>query len=396
MDEYLKKVAVPQVREILTHYGDVAVLWWDTPVDMTKERADLFQPLLTLQPGIITNNRLSDAYKGDFSTPEQHIPATGLDYDWETCMTMNDTWGYKSYDQNWKSSEMLIRNLIDIASKGGNYLLNVGPTAEGQIPAPSVERLKAIGDWMKLHGEAIYGTTASPFHRLPWGRCTKKLHDLGATLYFHLFNWPKNGQLRIPGLLSNVQSARLLDGGKELPLKREVNGWMIEVPAQAPNPVATVVVLEISGPLQVDSILIKQTQDGNLHLPAEMADIHSDFFGEHAQLTGPPDHPHIGNWTDARAYVEWVFTIDQPGTFQVFAQVAAMENTAVTVEDGDHKLTADIPATGGMELFPRISLGQIKIEPDGEHRLRIRPVKEGWRPIALRTIELIRVEPQVK
>ncbi len=176
MDEYIDKVAVPQVREILTNYGEFpAVLWWDTPTDMNKERADKLIELLKLKPGIIHNNRLGGGYKGDTETPEQYIPATGYPgRDWETCMTMNDTWGFKSYDHNWKPTETLIRNLVDIASKGGNYLLNVGPTAEGEIPAPSIERLKEVGAWMKVNGEAIYGTTASPFKRLPWGRCTKQ------------------------------------------------------------------------------------------------------------------------------------------------------------------------------------------------------------------------------
>ena len=138
MDDYIDKVAVPQVREILTHYGEFpAVLWWDTPTDMNKERAEKLLPLLKLKPGIIHNNRLGGGYKGDTETPEQFIPATGYPgRDWETCMTMNDTWGFKSYDHNWKSTETLIRNLVDIASKGGNYLLNVGPTSEGLIPGP--------------------------------------------------------------------------------------------------------------------------------------------------------------------------------------------------------------------------------------------------------------------
>ena len=120
-------------------------------------------------------NKSDQAYSGDFGTPEQEIPATGMPgVDWESCMTMNDTWGFRSDDQNWKSTESLIRNIIDIASKGGNYLLNIGPTAEGQIPAPSVERLAGIGAWMKKNGESIYGTQASPFAETPWGRCTQK------------------------------------------------------------------------------------------------------------------------------------------------------------------------------------------------------------------------------
>jgi alpha-L-fucosidase len=168
MDEYIRKVAVPQVTEILTHYGPIAVLWWDTPCEMNQVRADQLIGLLKLQPGIIHNNRLGGGYKGDTETPEQFIPATGYPgRDWETCMTLNDTWGYKSYDNNWKSTETIVRNLVDIASKGGNYLLNVGPTSEGLIPAPSVELLKAVGAWMKVNSQAIYATTASPFKRLP-------------------------------------------------------------------------------------------------------------------------------------------------------------------------------------------------------------------------------------
>ena len=175
MDDYLKNIAMPQVREILSNYGPIAVLWWDTPVDITRECAEQFLPLLKLQPGIITNNRLGGGFPGDSETPEQFVPPTGFPgRDWETCMTMNDTWGFKSNDHNWKSLETLIRNLVDIASKGGNYLLNVGPTAEGQIPAPSVDRLKAIGRWLKVNGEAIHGTSASPFKRLAWGRCTTR------------------------------------------------------------------------------------------------------------------------------------------------------------------------------------------------------------------------------
>jgi alpha-L-fucosidase len=137
MSQYIDEVAVPQVKELLTNYGPIAVFWWDTPTDMTDEFAEKLNSLLSLQPNIITNDRLKRPnFPGDYKTPEQRIPnLSELDgKDWETCMTMNETWGYKSYAHNWKSTETLVRNLIDIASKGGNYLLNVGPKADGTIP----------------------------------------------------------------------------------------------------------------------------------------------------------------------------------------------------------------------------------------------------------------------
>ena len=169
-------------------------------------------------------------------------------------MTMNDHWGYNSHDQNWKSSETLIRMLIDITSKGGNFLLNVGPTAEGEIPPPSVERLAAIGRWMKVNGESIYGTIASPFKALAWGRCTQRpLPDGGTRLYLHVFDWPKDGMLAIPGLLNEPRRAFLLAGDREasLGVARKEDAVTVFLNGPAPDPTAAVVVLDIIGKPEV-------------------------------------------------------------------------------------------------------------------------------------------------
>ena len=247
-----------QLKEIVTKY-DPAVLWFDGEwVNWWTEPdgKDLYQYVRSLKPGILINNRVGKGrrgmqgmnkedqeYAGDFGTPEQQIPAGGIPgVDWESCMTMNNTWGYKSYDDNWKPGETLIRNVIDTASKGGNYLLNVGPTAEGVIPAPSVERLAAIGRWMKVNGESIYGTTASPFKaQLPWGRATSK----DGKLYLHVFNWPADGVLNVPGYAAKVARAYMLaDPKAKLTTETGTDGLRIRVPADAPDPVATVIVLE--------------------------------------------------------------------------------------------------------------------------------------------------------
>lgn len=388
MDDYIREIAAPQVKEILSNYGKLGVLWWDTPVDMTKERADALLPLLALQPHIITNDRLGGGYSGDLGTPEQHIPATGTPgRDWETCMTMNNTWGFKSNDHNWKPTETLIRNLCDIASKGGNYLLNVGPTPLGEIPEPSVERLKDVGKWMKVNGDSIYGTTASPFSRLAWGRCTKKLTDSGATLYLHVFDWPRDGKLVVPGLRNKVRRASLLATGAKLKTKSGGEGVTIRVPAEATDPIATVVVLEVKGKLDIEKVLPGQAADGTLTLAADLADIHGQ-----AQVETIDGQSSIGWWTNAGDFVSWSFKVSKPGRFDVTATVATpAASSRFEIVVGDQKLPAEVASTGSYQTFKTVKLGTLDLKR-GSTELSVKPVRDGWQAINLRSIVLTPVK----
>ncbi len=250
-DQYIDDVAVPQVRELLTNYGELGVLWWDTPTGMTGEAATKLQSLLSLQPQIITNDRLKRPdFPGDHKTPEQRIPnLADLDgTDWETCMTMNGTWGYKSYDHNYKSPQVLIRNLLDIASKGGNFLLNVGPTADGEFPSESIDILAKMGQWMKVNGEAVYGTKASPWGLFPWGRCTRKETKNGTSLYFSVFEWPAGGRLDITGMNNRVVASKLLADGSKIKTSLSKNGTLtLFLPASAPDPIASVIRVDVRG-----------------------------------------------------------------------------------------------------------------------------------------------------
>ncbi len=256
-EEYLKYMK-GQLRELITTY-DPGVLWFDGEWQewwTEQDGKELYQYVRSLKPNIIINNRVGrgrqgmqgmsktdQQYAGDFGTPEQQIPANGLQgVDWESCMTMNTTWGFKFYDDKWKSPEVIVRNLIDIASKGGNYLLNVGPTAEGLIPSPSVERLAAVGNWMRLNGESIYGTTASPFlTQLSFGRATSK----PGRIYLQVFDWPTDGNLHVPAWGKTVKRAYLLTNPKSsLNFTHGNDGLTVQVQLQASDPIATVVVLE--------------------------------------------------------------------------------------------------------------------------------------------------------
>jgi alpha-L-fucosidase len=265
-----------QVRELTSNYGPIDIMWWDySSVDFQGDEAwrafELIRAVRARQPAIIMNNRLFripeagftgmgtaaiaprlDAKYGDFITPEQHIPATGMPgIDWETCMTMNTTWGYSAHDHAWKSGGTLIRNLIDIASKGGNYLLNIGPMGDGSVPEQSVDAMSAIGAWMKVHGESIYATTASPFKSLGWGRCTQKKLKNGKTrLYLHVFDWPADGKLVVPVVVEGPVQSLLVTTGARLKVIVGQDQITIAVSEKPPDDIATVIALDSEGTLK--------------------------------------------------------------------------------------------------------------------------------------------------
>ncbi|HEX7652762.1 MAG TPA: alpha-L-fucosidase [Verrucomicrobiae bacterium] len=329
-DAYLKG----QLKELLTNYGPIGLLWfdgqWESP--WTPQRgADLYNYVRSLQPGIIVNNRVGkpDAGEavgfskvgtiGDYGTPEQHIPAKGFGpgVDWESCMTMNDHWGFNATDHNWKSTRTLVRNLIDCASKGGNFLLNVGPTSGGLIPAPSQQRLAEMGAWMATNAEAIYGTSASPFdHALPWGRCTQKAIPGGTRLYLHVYAWPVDGRLRVPGLKNKISAAWLLADARNtpLPVAPAESDWVIQVPTNAVDPISTTVVVECQGAPDVVSV------GEPVYSAANVYHQQTNDYGAEFAFDGDPD----SRWATDDAVKNTWLEIDYP-TAQTFNQVQIEE-----------------------------------------------------------------------
>ena len=384
-DQYLDTIAAPQVREILTRYQP-DVLWWDTPHLMTPQRAAKLAQLLALRPGIISNDRLGGGYQGDTSTPEQEIPATGIPgRDWETCMTMNDTWGFKSTDHHWKPLAELIRNLVDIVSKGGNYLLNVGPTAAGEIPPESIKLLKEMGAWMKVNGESIYGTHASPFKKLSWGRCTAKAAGDDTILYLHVLDWPADGKLLVPGLGNPVKAAELLAGGVKLGVGKSDMGPVLVLPAAAPDAVCSTIKLVVQGKVQVMELPSAAGKDGVIRLlPGD-----ARFEGTEVRVQGQGDDANIGFWTNPKDAVTWQLCADNDGKYLVQVEAATPSAGAVLLIQGVGKLAFPVPKTADFNAFQTARVGEVMLTKGAKVTLTLRPVVDGWQPVNVRKVELI-------
>ncbi len=391
-----------QLKELITRY-DPAVIWFDGEWEDTwthDEGLKLYDYVRSLKPEIIINNRVDkgrrgmqgtydgNQFAGDFGTPEQEIPATGLDYDWESCMTMNGHWGWNKHDKDFKSTEELIHKLVDIASKGGNYLLNVGPKPDGTFPQESIERLKQIGQWMKVNGQSIYETTASPFAKLAWGRCTKKVSQKGATLYLHVFNWPEDGELLLPGLKNQVKKATFLANHKSVKARQDESGVILSLPAEPLDTIDTVIVVKIKGDIDIQKVLPRQDAAGVVTLPAILSNIYNDH-GSNTTVEEKEGKMNIGYWTASGVRVDWSFQIDRPGRFEVLAEVAVADpETKFALKVGDQTLDASAVSTGGYESFQTISLGQMTVTTAGEHKLEICPDQNNWHPLNVRYIQL--------
>ena len=263
-DQYLRSKAEPQVKELLTDYGPICLIWFDTPRMMTRERGQRFVDIVhSLQPACLIDGRLGT--EGDYvSTGDNSIPNLGQSGDWETPATINHTWGFKKDDTDWKSPGELTFKLLDIVSKGGNYLLNVGPTSQGIIPQASQDNLRTVGRWLKVNGEAVYGAGKTPFGaefgeysaktkepngtavflpRNDW-RCTTK----PGKLFFTLFKMPREG-FELPAFKNEIRKAYILGDPKHEPLLVDTNNGarVVKTPRNGPDAMANVLVLEFEG-----------------------------------------------------------------------------------------------------------------------------------------------------
>jgi alpha-L-fucosidase len=354
-DSYLEKTAIPQVREILTQYP-IDLLWWDTPIHMHKPRAEPIAKLIKeMSPNIVSNTRLGGGF-GDYHIAEQFVPLTGLKGDWETCMTLNKHWSYNAADHNWKSSTELIQKLIGICAKGGNFLLNVGPTAEGEIPEESVNRLNDVGEWLKENGESIYGTTAGPFPFLSWGAATRK----NQIIYLHVFDWPKNGELRLP-LLSKIKKTTLLtDPSNELKFSQSEVGTIIQLPQQAPSKSASVIKLEVAEePVVVPIASLNKKLTATSESPKNPLAAARDGDATKYWEAGPNDKNVYLEYDLGKPTPVHALAVDEPDRWPRYKQDIRVE--IETAQGWSQLLAAQSNGHGQLFKFPEVKVQKIRL-----------------------------------
>lgn len=271
-----------QLRELIEEY-DVEMLWFDGewPSWWTKEDGqEVYRYLRTIKPSILVNNRVGKRHEddGDFGTPEQEIPSGGLNYDWESCMTLNNTWGYNKYDNNWKSPNTVIENLVDTTSKGGNYLLNVGPDDLGSVPKGSADVLREAGTWLSEYGDSIYGTNRTCFNKLPNGvRATTK----DGKIYLHVTKWQPENIIKIPKLVNEINSMNIMGTDIDVNFTDMKDGISIETPDYKGNKYDTVIEIDVEGiPQQVESEI-------NVNLATKATDVvASNYYRNDTKYSG--------------------------------------------------------------------------------------------------------------
>lgn len=395
-DRYLKAKVRPQLEELLTNYGDLGMIWFDTPQNITPEESDeLVAFVHEIQPNCLTTSRVGNG-RGDYICLQDHQLPSRVSQDGrptEALFTHNDSWGFTDYDRNYRSPREIIHLLTMSNSYGANLLFNVGPKADGTMPEQSVADLKVVGRWMEQNGESIYEAEAAPFPPLAWGVATRKPNQL----FLHILDYPPHRQLRVPQINATIGEVSLLASGAPLEFKKDGEDLLISLPEVIPDRLNTVVKVTFSGEL---------TPHSAITLIEEMSSQLSPFQASReagVEMGYERWMEEFGDWKHAD-FMEWKgknsgaaqWDLRIPQHTQYFVQLEyrfhdGKNRPEGIIQVGDEKLYFEAFPTGTSDHhFYQHRIGIISFPP-GAQTLSIKPVDPEAPFIQLRSITLIPV-----
>lgn len=390
-DFYFKKKCLPQVKEITTKYGDIAIVWFDTPGKMEKKYVEkLVKVVHKNQPNALISGRAGHGLGDYVSLGDMNIPVENVKGLWETVDVTNDSWGYAWYDQNWKSPKRILKSVLSTVARGGTYMLNVGPKPDGSIPLEAQNALRSSGEWIKRYPQTIYKTAPSPWGRkLPWGDVTVSDQKLNLLIY----NWPLDGELFLPGLKNNIKTANLWVDGQQQKLEtiRLGNWTKISLPSRRPEKLISVIELEVEGQVEVDKKLsidpVYSTAIPVAFAKAEACEIKHkrwmEKFGEWKHIVQAQD------W-NAASKVSWEVEVMEPGYYQVDLNYAGNSRLVWRIENDEGVLVQN--QQNSSPVYKYFEMGLLKFDRAGTHIISVSLIEGDKEVVSLKEIKFTPLE----
>ena len=398
--EYYSRKAIPQLKELLSNYGPLGTIWFDMPGGLTYEQTkSLVDTLRKIQPNCLFSSRVGQGL-GDYRDfGDSEVPGRPIHGAWESIYTHNDSWGFIAHDKNFKSPKEIIQLLAEVASKGGNLMLNVGPDGKGAIPAYSRKYLLEVGKWLDRFGDGIYKTTYGFIPRQPWGVTTSK----PGKLYLHIFDLPENHQILVPGMNVDIQHVYQLDSGEKLSWNKNNDDLTVTLPVLTDSR-NTVVVVEYAGVLtdKYDQLPVTVSAQYRLNklLPndatregaATIKSItHSDYFGNWKHTTC------LTEMKKPEDVVHFNLRFTDPGDYKIMLSYnCEVENSRQegVIEFNKQRYLFQTVRTGGKYtnkeplMFHNHHIAIVTVTEPGVYSLKIYPLKEGKELFKLQSIQI--------
>ncbi|WP_339838042.1 alpha-L-fucosidase [uncultured Maribacter sp.] len=384
-DYYFKEKCLPQVKEITTQYGDIAMVWFDTPGDMEKKYVEELVAIVRKnQPNAMISGRAGHGLGDYLSLGDMNIPIKNVEGLWETVDVTNDSWGYAWYDENWKSPKVILKNIISTVARGGTYMLNVGPKPDGTIPYQAETFLRTAGSWIKEYPQVIYKAKSSPWgHVLPWGDITVSDNTLNLCIY----NWPLDGEISLPGLNNEIESANLWVDGEKLKIAtNKKNGWVsFKLPSVRPEKLISVIEVTLKGEPVVNQTMGIDPVFPTI-IPVDIAVAKGCSIQQKKWMEKFGEWKHIEqaqDWTPS-ARVTWEVDIMEAGYYQIDLNYAGQDRMVWRVESDEGYLVQN--QQNSSHIYSFFQMGLLKFDKPGKHKIDVSFVEGEFEKASLKQI----------